>query len=570
MATNTSASRPAEIDLVRAALESHYEIFEEIGRGGMAVVYRARERELDREVAVKVLPPQFTFDESFVERFQREGRIAAQLEHPHVVPIHRVGRSGDVVYLAMKLLRGQSLSGRIRQQGRLAPGEVRRILLETSTALGYAAKRGVVHRDIKPDNIMLDEDGRCIVTDFGIARSASESKLTATGMSVGTPRYMSPEQARAMPLDGRSDIYSLGVVGYECLAGITPFHGDDAFAILMAHINEPVPRPPLDGAEAHDLFRVIGRMLAKDPRDRFQTADEIVAALQAPRSTGDATVVGWGVDTTRTVVSPGVGGTEPTRVGSLNSSGPRASEALDRALHTGVELLKQQKPKLDAGLRMLKAQQPRVDAGLAAGKSLLAGQRSRLGSAMSTAARKAAATRTWLTTRSRGFWITAAAASIAAVTVYYGLHFATKHRSRCPLPGAVASAAAVTTADARVVPAASVPAQAFSVLIDAVGTREPGGKLDLYYDVCGLEPGTPYTAHVSITRNESGLKRLLGRSVQPLTLTVDGRADGPAERHHETFDFGDMPPGSYTVELSVRDAAERRKVRSTTFQVTSP
>ena len=562
----STASRPAEIDIVRAALDAQYEILEEIGRGGMAIVYRARERELDREVAVKVLPAQFAFDESFVERFQREGRIAAQLEHPHVVPIHRVGRSGDVVYLAMKLLRGQSLSERIRQRGRLTPAEVRRILLETATALGYAAKRGVVHRDIKPDNIMLDEDGRCIVTDFGIARSASESKLTATGMSVGTPRYMSPEQARAQPLDGRSDIYSLGVVGYECLAGITPFHGEDAFAILMAHINEPVPRPPLEGAEAHDLFRVISRMLAKDPRDRFQTADEIVAALQSPQPAGDATIVGWGADVTRTVVSPGVGSTDRPRVESIDSTGPQASEALDRALSAGVEMLKQQKPKLDAGLRALKAQQPRVGAGLAAGRSFIAGQKSRLGGVMATAARRGTATRAWVATRSRTFWLTAAAASIAGVTLYYGVHFATKHRSRCPLPGAVAAAAA-STVDAKAAPAGSAPAQTFTVLVDAVGTRTPGGSLDVYYDVCGLEPGTAYTAQLTVTRNESGLKRLLGRSVQPLTLTVDGRANGPAERHHETFDFDDMPTGSYTVDLSVRDAAERRKVRSTSFQV---
>ena len=565
-----STSRPAEIDVVRAALGAHYEILAEIGRGGMAVVYRARERELDREVAIKVLPAQFAFDESFVERFQREGRIAAQLEHPHVVPIHRVGRSGDVVYFAMKLLRGQSLSERISERGRLEPAELRRILLETSTALGYAAKRGVVHRDIKPDNIMLDEDGRCIVTDFGIARSASESKLTATGMSVGTPRYMSPEQARAASLDGRSDIYSLGVVGYECLVGITPFHGDDAFAILMAHINDPVPRPALTSPEARDLFRVIERMLAKDPRDRFQSADEVVAILQAPASAADATVVGWGVDVTRTVVSPAIrDSSAPQRTTAIDSRGSQAPEALDRALSVGVELLKQQKPKLDAGLRALKAQRPRLGAGLAAGRNLIAGQKSRLGAVLSTAARKGVATRTWVTTRSRGFWMTTAAACVSAVTIYYGVHFATKHRSRCPLPSAAASAAPAVNPDAKAVDAAP-SAQPFSVLIDAVGARKPGRNLDVYYDVCGLTDGTAYTARVTVSRNESGFKRLLGRSIAPVTLTVDGRADGPAERHHETIDFGDMPSGSYTVDLAVSDAADRKRTRSTTFQVLAP
>ena len=568
----STTSRPAEIDIVRAALDAQYEILEEIGRGGMAVVYRARERELDREVAIKVLPAQFAFDESFVERFQREGRIAAQLEHPHVVPIHRVGRSGDVVYLAMKLLRGQSLSERIRGHGPLPPAEVRRILIETATALGYAAKRGVVHRDIKPDNIMLDEDGRCIVTDFGIARSASESKLTATGMSVGTPRYMSPEQARAMPLDGRSDIYSLGVVGYECLAGITPFHGDDAFAILMAHINEPVPQPALRTAEARDLFRVIERMLAKDPRARFQSADEVVDTLRSPTPASDATVVGWGVDVARTVVSPGVGRASDMGIDATDSSGPQASEALDRALSAGVELLRQQKPKLEAGLRALKEQQPRVGAGLDAGRTLVEGQRSRLGAAMATAARKGAAARMWLGSRSRGFWIGAAAACIGVVTLYYGVHFATKHRSRCPLPDAMAAASAIAgpRADAKAAPAASPAAPAFSVLVDAVAARTPGGSLDVYYDVCGLAKGTAYTAQVTVSRNESGLKRLLGRSVQPVSVSIDGRADGPAERHHETIAFGDMPAGSYTVDVAVSDAAERRRVRSTTFQVLGP
>ena len=569
----STASRPAEIDIVRAALDAQYEILEEIGRGGMAVVYRAIERELEREVAIKVLPAQFAFDESFVERFQREGRIAAQLEHPHVVPIHRVGRSGDVVYFAMKLLRGQSLSERIRERGRLEPAEVRRILLETSTALGYAAKRGVVHRDIKPDNIMLDEDGRCIVTDFGIARSASESKLTATGMSVGTPRYMSPEQARAMPLDGRSDIYSLGVVGYECLVGIPPFHGDDAFAILMAHINEPLPRPALRSAEARDLFRVIERMLAKDPRDRFQAADEVVATLQAPPSPADATVVGWSGEVTRTVVLPGIGSTVAPHDQPTDPGGPEASEALDRALSVGVELLKQQKPKLDAGLRALKAQQPRVDAGLAAGRGFVAGHTSRLGELMSAAARKGTATRAWITTRTRGFWMTTAAACVGIVTLYYGVHFATKHRSRCPVPSALANAAPAGT-DARAAapgtPAATPAAQPFSTLVDAVGARKPGGSLDVYFDVCGLADGTTYTASVTVSRNESGFKRLLGRSVAPATLTIDGRASGPAERHHETLDIGDMPSGSYTVDVSVTDALDRRRTKSTSFQVLSP
>ena len=208
-----------ETDLVREALAAEYEIIEELGRGGMALVYRARDRQLEREVAIKVLPFSLAFDAEFVERFQREARTAAQLEHPNIIPIYRVGRSGRVIYFVMKYLRGGSLSTVLQERKKLTPPEIRRLLLEAGSALGYAAQRGIVHRDIKPDNIMFDEFGQCLLTDFGIAKAASGQKLTGTGMSIGTPHYMSPEQARAQAIDGRSDIYSLGVVAYQCLSG---------------------------------------------------------------------------------------------------------------------------------------------------------------------------------------------------------------------------------------------------------------------------------------------------------------------------------------------------------------
>ncbi len=208
-----------ETDLVREALAAEYEIIEELGRGGMALVYRARDRQLEREVAIKVLPFSLAFDAEFVERFQREARTAAQLEHPNIIPIYRVGRSGRVIYFVMKYLRGGSLSTVLQERKKLTPPEIRRLLLEAGGALGYAAQRGIVHRDIKPDNIMFDEFGQCLLTDFGIAKAASGQKLTGTGMSIGTPHYMSPEQARAQAIDGRSDIYSLGVVAYQCLSG---------------------------------------------------------------------------------------------------------------------------------------------------------------------------------------------------------------------------------------------------------------------------------------------------------------------------------------------------------------
>jgi serine/threonine protein kinase len=269
-----------ELDLVRDALAAEYEIIEELGRGGMAMVYRAKDRQLEREVAVKVLPFSLAFDTEFVERFQREARTAAQLEHPNIIPIYRVGRSGRVIYFVMKFLRGGSLSMLLAGRKKLTPPEIRRLLLEAGGALGYAAQRGIVHRDIKPDNIMFDEFGQSVLTDFGIAKAASGQKLTGTGMSIGTPHYMSPEQARAQPIDGRSDIYSLGIVAYQCLTGSVPYDGEDSFSIGYKHITEPIPTPSLVTADERRLFEVIKRMLMKDPFDRFQTCEELIASFQ--------------------------------------------------------------------------------------------------------------------------------------------------------------------------------------------------------------------------------------------------------------------------------------------------
>ena len=269
-----------ELDLVRESLAAEYDIIEELGRGGMAMVYRAKDRQLEREVAVKVLPFSLAFDTEFVERFQREARTAAQLEHPNIIAIYRVGRSGRVIYFVMKFLRGGSLSTLLANRKRLTPPEIRRLLLEAGSALGYAAQRGIVHRDIKPDNIMFDEFGQSVLTDFGIAKAASGQKLTGTGMSIGTPHYMSPEQARAQPIDGRSDIYSLGIVAYQCLTGTVPYDGEDSFSIGYKHITEPIPTPSLVTADERRLFEVIKRMLMKDPFDRFQTCEELIASFQ--------------------------------------------------------------------------------------------------------------------------------------------------------------------------------------------------------------------------------------------------------------------------------------------------
>ena len=280
-AIKTGQQEVTEIDLVREQLKEEYDILDELGRGGMAIVFKAREKQLERDVAIKVLPFSLAFDKEFVERFQREARTSAKLEHPGIIPIYRVGKSGRVIYFVMKFLRGKPLSAVLGQRGALPPPEIRRTLIEVGRALGYAHRSDIVHRDIKPDNIMFDEHGQAVVTDFGIAKAATGAKLTGTGMAIGTPHYMSPEQARAQALDGRSDIYSLGVVAYQCLTGAVPFDGEDSFSIGYKHIMEDLPVPTLETADQRDLFEVVKKMMAKIPEERFQSAEQMVEAIEA-------------------------------------------------------------------------------------------------------------------------------------------------------------------------------------------------------------------------------------------------------------------------------------------------
>ena len=556
MTTPVKAGR-SDLEVVRAALDETYEILDELGRGGMAVVYRARERQLDREVAIKVLPFTLAFDDELVERFQREARLSAQLEHPHIVPMYRVGRSGDVIYFVMKLLRGQSLSTRLAQRGRLPAAEVQRMLVETASALGHAHKRGIVHRDVKPDNIMLDEDSRCVMTDFGIARSAADSKLTAAGMSIGTPRYMSPEQARAREVDGRSDLYSLGIVGYECLAGHVPFDEGDPFAILMHHVQSPVPRPPLaaDDAGARRVYAAIERLLAKAPDDRFQSADELIAALES------------GI--VRSAPTVGAAAAPADLVGRA----PASSAALDSALDAGLELLRQQRPKVQAGLELLWRQRPRiesaVDASMAAGRRVVDANAPRVRSAAAQAedvrARLVAdvgpglgAATSWLGARSTRFWKRAGIAVVASGLAFLLGRQALLQRSRCP----AAPPAVSRTGDSV---AGDVAQTAFDVRVDTPGRQRQGRDLDVWYDVCGLDAGSVKTRLV-VTKQESGLKRLFN-SVQPVVVSYDDEVTGPRSRRHRSIDFEDMPAGSYALALSVHDAKGRRRAATSAFQV---
>ncbi len=322
----TSAQPAAPQDdgqVVRDALKDEYELEKELGRGGMAIVFKARDKSLDREVSVKVLPFSLSFDAEFVERFQREARTSAKLEHPNIIPIYRVGKAGRVIFFVMKFLRGKPLSDVIEARGALPVPEIKRVLIEAARALGYAHKHGIVHRDIKPDNIMFDELGQAIVTDFGIAKAQSGARLTGTGMSIGTPHYMSPEQARAQTLDGRSDIYSLGVVAYQCLTGHVPFDGEDSFSIGYKHIMEELPTPELETADQRDVFAIIQNMMAKKAEDRYQTAEDLVAALEG--SGGVASAMMSDV-ATRPTTAIGAGGKDQAAIAAQATTPlPRAT-----------------------------------------------------------------------------------------------------------------------------------------------------------------------------------------------------------------------------------------------------
>ncbi len=268
---------------VNAAVGSLYQVEAEIGRGGMAVVYRATDTRLRRRVALKVLPPELAFREEVRRRFLREAQMAAQLSHPNIVPIYAVDEASGLVYFAMGLVEGAPLAKLLFDEPRPPIAMVRRVLREVADALHFAHGHGVVHRDIKPDNILIETaTGKAVVTDFGIARAAQgEVRLTATGIAVGTPAYMSPEQAMGeREVDGRADIYSLGIVGYQMLAGELPFSAANTPSMLMKHLSEP-PRPLLDLRPdlPANLAAAIERALCKSPADRWPDAASFRDAL---------------------------------------------------------------------------------------------------------------------------------------------------------------------------------------------------------------------------------------------------------------------------------------------------
>jgi serine/threonine protein kinase len=260
-----------------------YEVLNELGRGGMSRVYRARDLQLQRIVALKVLAAPLSTDSEYLQRFEREARIAAQLHHPHIVTVYDIGSDDHQHFIAMEYIAGRSVAALLQRFGALPPALVLTVLTAVAAALDTAHRAGAVHRDIKPHNILIDRHGRVILTDFGIAQTAENDslRLTRTGVFMGTPEYLSPEQAEARRVDGRSDLYGLAVVAYEMLSGRVPFQGATT-QLLVAHVQTPPPpltdvAPQLPAA----LDAVLARGMAKRPEDRYQSGAELVAALTA-------------------------------------------------------------------------------------------------------------------------------------------------------------------------------------------------------------------------------------------------------------------------------------------------
>jgi serine/threonine-protein kinase len=263
-----------------------YEIGEPIGQGGMATVYKAFQPGMNRTVAVKILPPLLAQNATFLARFRQEAQVIARLEHTHILPVYDYGESDGVVYIVMRYLDGGSLQKKI-DAGRVPLRDVSKILSQIASALDYAHRQGVIHRDIKPSNVLLDRQGDAFLTDFGIAKMvAGTLDLTGTGV-IGTPQYMSPEQGQGLEIDGRSDVYSLGVMLYETLTGRVPFDAETPLAVVLKHVTEPLPPVRSHAPDLPEsVERVLGTALAKKSGDRYATAGELAAAFDDAIQTG--------------------------------------------------------------------------------------------------------------------------------------------------------------------------------------------------------------------------------------------------------------------------------------------
>jgi serine/threonine-protein kinase len=269
-----------EITALRRATGARYRILKRLGGGGMATVFRAEQMPLAREVIVKVLHAHLARDSEMTERFRREAEAAAKLVHPFICQVLDFGEMGETVYIVMPYLGGGSLADRVQRERTVAPQAVAGAAAQVAVALDHAHQRGVVHRDVKPDNILFDDDGNAVITDFGIATARFHGRLTASGRAMGTPHYMSPEQAMGKLVDGRSDLYALGVVMYEALVGFPPFDGADAFSVGYKHVHEkPVPIGEIDSRVPDPLGAIVMRCLEKSASERHERGTALADAL---------------------------------------------------------------------------------------------------------------------------------------------------------------------------------------------------------------------------------------------------------------------------------------------------
>jgi serine/threonine protein kinase len=295
--SRTSEKPDEEITQLRHVTGSRYRVVKRLGGGGMASVYIAEHAQLERPVVLKVLHGHLAKDPEMLERFRREARAASQLVHPNIVPILDAGEADGVLYTVMPFMPGGSFADRIGT-GAQPPVEVASIVAQAATALDYAHRRGIVHRDVKPDNVLFDEDNHALVTDFGIAEARFHGRLTASGRAMGTPHYMSPEQAMGKLVDGRADVYSLGIVMYEGIVGFPPFDGPDAFAVGYKQVHEaPVNPLQVNSEIPAPLAAIVMRCLAKPPAERYargnDLADALIAWIASTGATGNVMRDAW-------------------------------------------------------------------------------------------------------------------------------------------------------------------------------------------------------------------------------------------------------------------------------------
>src|ERR1043165_30206 len=281
--THAGGAEPASdelLEMTRKELGGDYNIEKELGRGGMAVVYKGVERALERVVAIKVVPPESANAGQAAERFRREARLAASLDHANIIPVYRVGTAGKLHYMAMKFVEGRAVDAIIESQGPLPISVALAILRYSAAGLAFAHDKKIVHRDIKGANILVDKDGRVMVSDFGIARALEEVSLTASGMVIGTPYYMSPEQCGGQKISAQSDQFSLGILGFQMLTGEVPFNADSMVGVIQHHYMTPVPDiRAVRNDVPQELLDIIYCSLNKAPEDRFTTTKEMAIAL---------------------------------------------------------------------------------------------------------------------------------------------------------------------------------------------------------------------------------------------------------------------------------------------------